>query len=72
MLELLADIASTSELITIDVRRDDAPLKPSFALHPPEALPRVRFAGLPMGHEFRPWCWRCCKPAATRRRWIPP
>jgi alkyl hydroperoxide reductase subunit F len=52
MLELLADIASASELITIDVRRDDAQLKPSFALHPPEALPRVRFAGLPMGHEF--------------------
>ncbi len=52
MLELLADIASASELITIDVRRDDAPLKPSFALHPPGALPRVRFAGLPMGHEF--------------------
>ncbi len=52
MLDLLADIASASELITIDVRRDDAQLKPSFALHPPEALPRVRFAGLPMGHEF--------------------
>jgi NADH-dependent peroxiredoxin subunit F len=52
MLELLADIASASELIAIDVRRDDAQLKPSFALHPPEALPRVRFAGLPMGHEF--------------------
>jgi len=52
MLELLADIASASELIRIDVRRDDAPLKPSFALHPPGALPRVRFAGLPMGHEF--------------------
>ncbi len=52
MLELLADIASASELITIDVRRGDAQLKPSFALHPPEALPRVRFAGLPMGHEF--------------------
>ena len=52
MLELLADIASASELITIDVRRGDAQLKPSFGLHPPEALPRVRFAGLPMGHEF--------------------
>ena len=52
MLELLADIASASELITIDVRRDDGQLKPSFALHPPEAPPQVRFAGLPMGHEF--------------------
>ena len=52
MLDLLADISSASELITIDVRRGDEQLKPSFALHPPGASPRVRFAGLPMGHEF--------------------
>ena len=43
MLALLADIASASELIRIDVRRDDAPLKPSFALHPPGALPSGAF-----------------------------
>jgi NADH-dependent peroxiredoxin subunit F len=52
MLELLADIESVSELIKIDVRRDGALLKPSFALSSGGADPRVSFAGLPMGHEF--------------------
>jgi alkyl hydroperoxide reductase subunit F len=52
MLELLADIESASELIKIDVRRDEAQIIPSFALRRPGAEPRVRFAGLPMGHEF--------------------
>src|SRR5579859_6876847 len=51
MLELLADIESASDLIKIDVRRDDAQVKPSFALNQPGTEPRVRFAGLPMGHE---------------------
>ncbi len=35
MLELLADIESVSGLIKIDVRRDDAEVKPSFALRQP-------------------------------------
>jgi len=52
MLELLTDIESVSPLIKIAVRRDDAEVKPSFALRSPGAEPRVRFAGLPMGHEF--------------------
>jgi alkyl hydroperoxide reductase subunit F len=52
MLELLTDIESVSGLIKIDVRRDDVQVKPSFALREPGAEPRVRFAGLPMGHEF--------------------
>jgi len=52
MLALLTDIGSASGLITIDVRSDDAQVKPSFALRAPGAEPRVRFAGLPMGHEF--------------------
>jgi alkyl hydroperoxide reductase subunit F len=52
MLELLTDIASVSDLIKIEVRRDDAQVKPSFALRQPGTEPRVRFAGLPMGHEF--------------------
>jgi NADH-dependent peroxiredoxin subunit F len=52
MLDLLRDLGSVSDLIKIDVRRDDSQVKPSFALHSPGALPRVRFAGLPMGHEF--------------------
>ena len=52
MLELLTDIESTSELVTIEVRRDDTQMKPSFALRRPGTEPQVRFAGLPMGHEF--------------------
>jgi alkyl hydroperoxide reductase subunit F len=52
MLELLGDIQSASDSISIDVRRGDAELKPSFALRRPGAEARVRFAGLPMGHEF--------------------
>src|ERR1700688_398637 len=52
MLELLTDIESQSDLVKIDVRRDDAQVKPSFALRQPGAESRVRFAGLPMGHEF--------------------
>jgi NADH-dependent peroxiredoxin subunit F len=52
MLELLSDIESVSELIKIDVRRDGASLKPSFALSAAGADARIGFAGLPMGHEF--------------------
>jgi len=35
MLELLTDIESASRLIKIDVRRNDAQVKPSFALRRP-------------------------------------
>jgi len=52
MLELLHDIQSVCDRISIDVRRNDAERKPSFALRQPAAAPPVRFAGLPMGHEF--------------------
>jgi len=52
MLELLADIGSVCDLIKLDVRRGDGQIKPSFALNRPGAQPQVRFAGLPMGHEF--------------------
>jgi len=52
MLELLHDIQSVCDRISIDVRRNDAERKPSFALRQPGAAPPVRFAGLPMGHEF--------------------
>jgi alkyl hydroperoxide reductase subunit F len=52
MLDLLADIESASHRVKIDVRRDDAHVKPSFALRQPGTEPRVRFAGVPMGHEF--------------------
>src|ERR1700734_2014320 len=52
MLELLSDIGSASTLISIEVRRDDGQVTPSFALQRRGAAGRVRFAGLPMGHEF--------------------
>ena len=52
MLELLNDIESVSELVKVDSRRDDTQMKPSFSLRRPGAEPHVRFAGLPMGHEF--------------------
>jgi alkyl hydroperoxide reductase subunit F len=52
MLELLEDIASLSPLVSLEVRRADAQLKPSFALRRPGEEARLRFAGLPMGHEF--------------------
>src|SRR3984893_8938080 len=52
VLALLTDIESASELIKIDVQRTDAEVKPSFALRRPGPESRVRFAGLPMGHEF--------------------
>ena len=52
MFELLTDIETASDLIKVEVSRDDAQMKPSFALRQPGTEPRVRFAGLPMGHEF--------------------
>jgi NADH-dependent peroxiredoxin subunit F len=52
MLELLHDIQSVCDRISIDVRRHDSERKPSFALRRPGFEPQVRFAGLPMGHEF--------------------
>jgi len=52
MLELLADIGSASDLIKIDAGGGGDQMKPSFALRQPGTEARIRFAGLPMGHEF--------------------
>lgn len=52
MLELLNDIVELSALITLEIRHDDAERKPSFAVARPGEAARIRFAGLPMGHEF--------------------
>jgi NADH-dependent peroxiredoxin subunit F len=51
LLALLADVAEASPLVSV-VQRDDAERTPSFAIATSGAAPRVRFAGLPMGHEF--------------------
>src|SRR5450631_383412 len=52
MLELLEDIVSLSPLVSVDPMHDPTQVKPSFALRRPGREPHVRFAGVPMGHEF--------------------
>jgi len=52
MLELLADILSVSPHVSLKESRDSNERAPSFALARPGELPRIRFAGLPLGHEF--------------------
>jgi alkyl hydroperoxide reductase subunit F len=51
MLELLKDVASLSTQITLLDSGDDA-RKPSFSINRPGADISLRFAGIPMGHEF--------------------
>ncbi|SHM14933.1 alkyl hydroperoxide reductase subunit F [Phytopseudomonas punonensis] len=48
---LLDDIVSLTEKITLKTDGNDA-RKPSFALNRPNGNISLRFAGLPMGHEF--------------------
>ncbi|MFN8081134.1 MAG: alkyl hydroperoxide reductase subunit F [Kineosporiaceae bacterium] len=51
---LLDEIAALSDRITV-VRSDDDPRRPSFAIRPADgdAAPvSLRFAGIPLGHEF--------------------
>jgi NADH-dependent peroxiredoxin subunit F len=52
MLELLSDIESVSALVSVAALRDETQVKPSFALRRPGEQAQIRFAGLPMGHEF--------------------
>lgn len=52
LLELLEDIRAQSDKVSVEVRRDDGERTPSFALSSPGHDIRLRFAGLPMGHEF--------------------
>jgi len=49
--ELLEQIASLSDRISL-VRRDDDARKPSFAINRVGTDIGVRFAGIPLGHEF--------------------
>ncbi|WP_434563847.1 alkyl hydroperoxide reductase subunit F [Pseudomonas sp. Z4-20] len=51
MLALLQDVASLSNQITLLDNGTDA-RKPSFSLNRPGADISLRFAGIPMGHEF--------------------
>ena len=52
MLALLRDVAEQSDKVTLVESRDDAERKPSFLIRRAGSDIGVRFAGLPMGHEF--------------------
>ncbi|MDQ5911437.1 MAG: NADH-dependent peroxiredoxin subunit [Pseudomonadota bacterium] len=52
MQALLNDIVSLTDKITLTESRTDTERKPSFSLDRKGANLGVRFAGLPMGHEF--------------------
>ncbi|PVM92604.1 alkyl hydroperoxide reductase subunit F [Caulobacter radicis] len=51
MLALLEDVAATSDKVSLNLSGDDA-RKPSFAITRAAGDADVRFAGLPLGHEF--------------------
>ncbi|GBG12478.1 alkyl hydroperoxide reductase subunit F [Novimethylophilus kurashikiensis] len=52
MLDLLEDIAGLSGRISLEQRRDADERTPSFSLNRPGGHIDLRFAGIPMGHEF--------------------
>ena len=52
MLRLLNEIAALSAHIALTESRDAALRQPSFAINRPGEDTGIRFAGLPMGHEF--------------------
>jgi len=51
LLALLEDIRSLSQLVAVS-RRDDGQRTPSFTVGEPGQPARIRFAGIPLGHEF--------------------
>jgi len=52
MRQLLADIAPLSPLLTVSEQADANERAPSFALNSPGQDIKLRFGGLPLGHEF--------------------
>jgi alkyl hydroperoxide reductase subunit F len=52
LLALLNDIATLSARVSVIERRGDAERKPSFSIGEPGKDTGIRFAGIPMGHEF--------------------
>lgn len=52
MLALLQDIASLSTYIVVQELHNDNERKPSFAINRPGENTGIRFAGIPLGHEF--------------------
>jgi len=52
MATLLQEIAALSPLLTLGELRDGSEPTPSFSIGRPGEPARVRFAGIPLGHEF--------------------
>lgn len=52
MMEVLSDIQALSNKITLTQVKDDQERKPSFALKSPNEDIHLRFAAIPLGHEF--------------------
>jgi alkyl hydroperoxide reductase subunit F len=52
MQALLREIAELSDKISLSENTDDHERKPSFAITSPGHDINLRFAGIPMGHEF--------------------
>ncbi len=52
MRELLEEIAAMSDLVTLSETQEGSERVPSFAIKKPNKKANVRFAGIPMGHEF--------------------
>jgi len=52
LLVMLNDIKSLSERVALVERRGDDERKPSFSIGEPGKAAGIRFAGIPMGHEF--------------------
>ena len=51
MRELLVEIADMSDKVTLDDSDNNA-RQPSFRIKQPDGHEQIRFAGIPMGHEF--------------------
>jgi len=52
MLQLLQDVSSMSSLITLTQVEDESVRKPSFSISRVVSDMNIRFAGIPLGHEF--------------------
>lgn len=52
MRDLLEEIAGMSEQVSFKEDADSDSRKPSFQIKQPEGQEKIRFAGIPMGHEF--------------------
>lgn len=52
MRDLLQEIAGMSDQISLREEADSDSRKPSFQIKQPEGQEKIRFAGIPMGHEF--------------------